>query len=231
MKSMTGIPKILEIACFSLKAAQIAQAAGAQRIEFCTDYRSGGITPAIENFIAVRKLLKIPVFVMIRQGAGDFNYHQEDIYHMTKSIAQLKSLGADGFVFGALDPQMKLHTSICEKLIQAASPLPCTLHRAFDQITDKIEAIDTAAKLGFTRILTSGGLGNCMDNMVDLDIIARYTKDHIRIVAGGGIRSIHLYDLLRIQDIHEFHSSAILNTENELPSEIEIMKMINILNA
>lgn len=231
MKLMPRTAKTLEIACFSEKAAQIAQAAGAQRIELCAEYRTGGITPDAECFKAVRKFLKIPLFVMIRPRGGDFIYHQEDLFEMMHSIAQLKSLGADGFVFGVLDNHLRLHTAFCEKLIQAAAPLPCTLHRAFDLITDKIDAINTTIKLGFTRILTSGGLGTCLENIAGLEIIAGHAKDAIRIVAGGGIRSIHLNDLLRIQDIHEFHSSAILNPEDELPSEIEIKKLNNILKT
>ena len=41
----------LEIACFNIASAIIAQHAGANRIEFCADMHIGGITPNIDDFV------------------------------------------------------------------------------------------------------------------------------------------------------------------------------------
>jgi copper homeostasis protein len=44
----------LEVACFSAEDAKLALEHGADRIEFCADYSSGGITPDLDEFILLR---------------------------------------------------------------------------------------------------------------------------------------------------------------------------------
>ncbi len=56
----------LEVACFSKESAVIAEKAGADRIEFCAEMNLGGITPPLEDFLELKSLVQIPVFVMIR---------------------------------------------------------------------------------------------------------------------------------------------------------------------
>lgn len=57
---------MLEIACFDSASALTAQKAGADRIEFCANYRAGGITPDFDALNAIRKQIDIPVYVMTR---------------------------------------------------------------------------------------------------------------------------------------------------------------------
>ncbi len=221
--------KILEIACFSQAAAEIAIHYGAQRIELCHDYRSGGVTPSIHAIKGVRKITVLPVFAMIRPRSGDFHYSGEEFTEMKNSLLRIKNAGADGFVFGILDENKSLDTERCSELVRLAYPLPCTLHRAFDYTGDFPEKIDKAVSIGFKRILTSGGRGNCIKNIPTLKEIVSYSAGRIEIIAGGGIRSKNLHNLLNINGLNEFHSSAIPHSDTNLPYPGEILKIQEIL--
>ena len=95
--------KQLEIACFNLESAIIAQQNGADRVELCADIRSGGTTPDFEIVQAARAALTIDLYVMIRPRGGDFVYTEAEFQHMKKAIESFKKIKVDGFVFGILD--------------------------------------------------------------------------------------------------------------------------------
>lgn len=220
--------RILEIACFSKNAADIAIRAGAHRIELCSDYKSGGITPDINTLKTVRKYTEFEIFVMIRPRSGGFLYNAEEFTEMKNSLYYMKNEGADGFVFGILNKNSCLDTEKCSILVEKASPLPCTLHRSYDLIGDFRLGIEEASSVGFRRILTAGGQGNCIENIQRLTEIVNYSGKRIEIIAGGGVRSYNLPELLKINGLSEFHSSAI-KSGSSLPDSGEIKNMKSIL--
>lgn len=64
----------LEIACFNLESAIIAQENGADRVELCANMKEGGTTPSFEIIKAAREVLSIDLNVMIRPRGGNFVY-------------------------------------------------------------------------------------------------------------------------------------------------------------
>ena len=56
---------MLEIACFNARAAIEAANAGADRIELCSNYAAGGITPDYDSLQQIRKVVDIPINVMM----------------------------------------------------------------------------------------------------------------------------------------------------------------------
>ena len=65
----------LEIACFNLESALIAQQGGADRIELCDDFSFGGITPNYGTFETARKLIQIDLLAMIRPRTNEKRHH------------------------------------------------------------------------------------------------------------------------------------------------------------
>lgn len=136
----------------------------------------------------------------------------------------------------------------CKTLLAAASPLPCVLHRAFDLLVsppssssssssppsppsdvpspsaieeaERIRyAVGTVKDLGFAGILTSGGVGDAVDNLrsgrlaevviragAELGYLAGETVGshdraggeiaRVEIIIGGGVRSVNVADIL-----------------------------------
>ena len=219
---------ILEIACFNDASCKNAHHLGANRIELCEDYTSGGITPSLQLARTCLKKTSCEVYAMIRPRSGDFIYSDTEFLLMKKQISEMKDLGVKGFVFGILDDHLKVNIEQNKALIQLCAPLPCTFHRAFDLITDKAEALEALIHCGFKRILTSGGAGNAINNTTALKDLQKQSGHRISIIAGGGVRSGNLTELIKQTGIKEFHSAAIVdpNTQTADPNEIELLRTI-----
>jgi copper homeostasis protein len=206
----------LEIACFDAPSAIRAARVGADRIELCTDYDSGGLTPPAAWLEVLRGSLVIPVHVMIRPRArlgsrpraGDFCYSPAEFDCMKADIHDFKALGADGFVFGILDRADAVDIERNRELVDLARPLPCTFHRAFDCQEDKAEALETIISLGFTTLLTSGILGSAIDGQETLGQLVRLAADRIQVMPGGGIRSVNITGLAASVQARWYHSAA-----------------------
>jgi copper homeostasis protein len=214
----------LEIACFNMESAIIAQHAGANRIEFCAHMNAGGVTPKLEEFILLKSKIHIPIFVMIRPRGGNFIYSNKEFEQMKNDILQFKNAGADGFVFGILTENKEVDFIQNKALVELANPLPCTFHRAFDEINNQMEALDIIIECGFKTILTSGNANNAMDGLASLQAIALKANNKICIMPGGGVRAINI-EMLK-ENIHTnwFHSSAVLQNETANMDEVFMLK-------
>ena len=148
--------RTLEICVESVTSALNAQTGGADRIELCDNLHQGGITPGAGKIVLAKKLLHIPVFVLIRPRKGDFLYSDIEFDTLLEDIALARQLGADGIVSGALLPDGNIDLARIRLMLEAAEGLPFTFHRAFDMCRDPLRAIDELAELGVQRILRLG---------------------------------------------------------------------------
>ena len=126
--------KKIEIACFNLESAVIAQKAGADRVELCADMSVGGITPTIEIIQQVREHLTIDLYVMIRPRGGNFVYSEAEFEQMKSEIETIKKLDVNGFVFGILKDDNTINIEQNKVLVELVKPFSCTFHRAFDEV-------------------------------------------------------------------------------------------------
>src|SRR5690349_15327858 len=139
---------ILEIACFNMESALIAQKAGADRIELCEDYNAGGVTPAPEMLRRVKAQVSLPVFVMVRPRPGNFIYTDPEFQKMKEEIIESRKLGANGIVFGILDSQNSIDKNKCSELVDLARPLETTFHRAFDEVKNPLDELEHIISCG-----------------------------------------------------------------------------------
>lgn len=219
----------LEIACFNLESAIIAETNGASRIELCENYNEGGISPSESLIKTVLEKTNIPVFVMIRPRPGNFCYSENEIELMKKQILFCKTNNCDGVVFGILTPDKNINVSACTELVNLAKPLPSTFHRAFDEISDSETALENIITCGFKRILTSGGAITALDGKEKLQRLIEIADERIIIVPGGGIRSSNIAEITTITHASEFHSAAIIDhTDLANADEIQLLSNTNI---
>lgn len=222
----------LEIACFDVASAIRAARAGADRLELCADYDSGGLTPPPEWLMALHGVLAVPVHVMIRPGVrprtrpgvGDFCYSSAEFERMKSDILEFKTLGADGFVFGILDRADSVDIERNRGLVDLARPLPCTFHRAFDCQEDKAGALEIIIALGFSTLLTSGIQGSAMDGKEVLGELVRLADGRIQVMPGGGIRSGTITALASSVQANWYHSAA-RQAEGGTVDESEVAQM------
>ena len=148
--------------------------AGAKRIELCDNLAVGGTTPSagvISATVSYAHEHDARVMCMIRPRGGDFHYNQDELRMMEMDLGLAVSAGADGLVFGCCKPcagGWALDELTLGALVMAAGcateeckreSLDITFHMAFDQLSPEaqLDAIDTLADCGVTRILTHGG--------------------------------------------------------------------------
>ncbi|WP_281637435.1 copper homeostasis protein CutC [Flavobacterium marginilacus] len=216
---------LLEIACFNLQSAVIAQQNGADRIELCANMKEGGTTPDFETARKVRSELHIMMYVMIRPRGGNFVYTNEEFSKMKNDIEQFKSIGADGFVFGILNNDGTVNVEQNKQLVALASPFPCTFHRAFDVVPSVYDSLEIVINCGFKTILTSGQAANVLEGIEVLSVLAEKARNRIVIMPGGGFRSLNSKMIMRKTNALFYHSSAITDSgETADADEIKALK-------
>lgn len=223
------MPQYLEIACFNIKSALIAAEAGADRIEFCTAMELGGITPFIEDFVELKERVDIPIFVMIRPRGGNFFYTKFEVVQMLTSLESFKKKGADGFVFGALDARGQIDEVFCKKMLHVAAGLPCTFHRAIDDVQQIDKSVETLIDLGFATLLSSGGKGSVLEGIETLKELQEKYGELISIMPGGSIRTDNVAEIYSKLQTSWIHSSAVM--EGEIADREEIVLLKNYLSS
>lgn len=215
----------LEIACFDYPSALIAAEAGADRIELCRDYASGGLTPDPFALARIRPRIKQPIYVMLREN-DHFSISQAGLHLLKHQLLALQTAGADGFVFGFLTASLVLEEYSNRLLLELADGLPCTLHRAFDVCDAKEETIETAIQWGFTSILSAGGAANAQAGMQQLNHW-QLAYPELSFIAGGGIRSTNLPVILENSRLSWYHSAAIVaEGQAANPAEVTSLKLL-----
>ncbi len=198
----------LEVCVDSVESAKAAEAGGADRLELCDNLVIGGTTPSPVFYEQVRKSVNIPIHVLIRPRFGDFLYSEAEVERMEQEIAALYHLGANSFVIGALQADGTLDVEALKRLMQAALQAQFILHRAFDMTKDLLFSLEQAVELGFSGILTSGGENTAIEGATMLRRLKEKGRNRLDIIAGAGIRSSNLKNLLDKTGIGVYHLSG-----------------------
>lgn len=197
---------ILEVGVESAGAAAAAERGGADRIELCADLHVGGLTPSREIMREARSAVRLPIHAMIRPRAGNFVYSDEEFAQMKASMVLARDLKMDGIVLGILQGNKTVDVSRTRELIDLASPMQATFHRAFDQCSDLSIVLEAVVKTGAKRILTSGGARNALEGAGKLHLLVKSAKNRIVIMPGGGINPENVGRLLTVTGATELHS-------------------------
>ncbi|KAK3780863.1 hypothetical protein RRG08_019814 [Elysia crispata] len=198
----------MEVCVESPESAQNAEKGGASRVELCANLLEGGTTPSVGMLRVIKNLVSIPVFVMIRPRGGDFCYTSVELQIMKEDIMSLKKAGADGFVFGILTSDGEVDENKSTELLEVCFPLSATFHRAIDMSRDVSGSLAKIIKLGFSRVLSSGGCQTALQGAEVLKAMVCQAQDKIIIMPGGGLTQENLAEVLHITKAREFHGSA-----------------------
>lgn len=200
----------VEVCCDTLQSALNAQQAGAHRVELCSAYSLGGITPSYGLIEQARKRLKIDINALIRPREGDFLYEPEEVAVMISDIQACAKMGVNGVVIGALDPFGNIDMDSSRAMVAVAKHLglSVTFHRAIDRSNDIMNALENIISLGADRVLTSGGFSSALEGV---DVIAQMNRlacGRIIVMPGSKVNFENAKELVDRTGVHEVHLSA-----------------------
>ncbi|MNJ40159.1 copper homeostasis protein CutC [Paenibacillus bouchesdurhonensis] len=228
----------VEVIAHTLGDAILAASSGADRLEIITAPHEGGLTPSYGLVQKILERLQLDIRVMIRPHSRHFFYDEEDIATMLQDIANFRHLGVSGFVLGALTPTGAVDQDTLARLLDAADGIPVTFHRAFDEASNFVEALDTLSRYPqITHILTSGGQPSALDTAaVDtISELVRLSQPYgISIMPGGGLHHRALESFLRRTSVKDFHMGSGVRLENNLLHPIDpelLLKVRNIADS
>jgi copper homeostasis protein len=202
------MPPLIEACVHSAESAVAAAGGGAGRVELCANLVEGGTTPSAGAIELTKQRLDIPVMVMIRPRGGDFHYTRLERHVMLRDVEVAIGAGADGLVFGALQPSGEIDMEFTRQLVEATGGRPVSFHRAFDLCLDPFEALEALVDLGVDRVLTSGQQPTVPEGLALIEELAKRASGRIGILPGGGIRPDNVASVLAIPGIEEAHVYA-----------------------
>ncbi len=198
----------LEICCYSVESAILAEQAGADRIELCENFSEGGTTPSYATIKIAVKKLQIPVSVIIRPRGGDFLYSDIEYELVKEDVKISKELGVNSIVVGFLISDGSIDIQKTKEIVDLARPMEVTFHRAFDRCKDPFEALEQLIEIGVKRILTSGQRNKATEGIRLLQQLVEKAQDRIIIIPGSGVNDKNISNLISETKVVEYHSSA-----------------------
>lgn len=207
----------------------LAIAAQVDRIELCSALAVGGLTPT-PGLIQHAASSPIPVYAMIRPRAGNFCFSNREVDIMIDEIQHIREAGLAGVVLGASDGQGELDEPVLRALCQAGRGLGQTLHRVVDTIRDPVSAVSDAHKLGFERILTSGGAAKAVEGRAVIGRMIEASQGRIEIMAGSGV-SGSVVPALWAVGVRSFHGSCSGVLDDDGTRAIEVRALSQLQDA
>jgi len=200
----------MEICCGSFEDVIIAQAAGADRVELNSAVFLGGLTPTLGCLIAVKEQASIPIMTMIRPREAGFCYSDYEYAVMKRDAHLFLEHGADGLVFGFLNPdgtfdigRMEEFANIC---LDVGKDAVC--HRSFDVTPDPFAALDALIALKITRVLTSGQQPSVINGAKMISELITHAAGRIEILPGAGLNHSNMADFVDKTGVDQVHFGA-----------------------
>lgn len=215
----------LEVCIDNLESLHLAIEGGATRIELCSSLALGGLTPSYGFMKKAAQYSSIPVYAMIRPRQGDFLYSEQDVESMLEDVLCAKQAGLQGIVIGALTAEGNVDKMICQRLIEAASGMGVTFHRAIDQCRDPKQALEDIAELGCERILTSGLASTAKQGINVIAEMVEQAQGRFSIMAGAGVNIDNAAQIIKQTGIHEIHLSGKTTRPSHMKLHIDSAKM------
>lgn len=195
---------LLEVIVQSVRDAREAASGGADRLEVVRAIGDGGLTPALSLVRAIAAETSLPLRVMVRENRG-YGTDAGELPALRRAVAECAAGGVNGIVLGfACNGEPGLDALV--RVLEAAPDVNVTFHRAFDQLTDPLRAIDELVRVPqIDRILTSGGEGTAAVRCDRLRQYALRAGQRVGIIAGGGVDEQLLTLITRGGVVREVH--------------------------
>jgi len=207
---------VIEACVENINEALRAESLGANRVEICENLKIGGTTPSCGTIAIAKKILKIPIMVLIRPRGGNFVYSKNEIEIIKRDIQICKEIGVNGVVIGALTREYTIDHELINELAQLAKPLEITFNKAIDKTYNVLEEFSNLLNTDIDRVLTSGGAKTAFDGKEIINEMVRIANGKVKVISAGKIHHSDLSKLQKIINSDEFHGKKIVGNLSSL---------------
>jgi copper homeostasis protein len=202
---------IKEVCVDNLNDAISAFHKGADRIELCSNLFEEGLSPSFKVLKNSKLKIPIPVRVMIRPHSKTFNYNNEDLLEMKKTIEFCKKKKFDGVVFGCLNNIYELDLKKIEYLTKLSKPLKVIIHKAIDLTLSPVESLKKILKLdNINGVLSSGGESSALEGSEILKKMIDISPNGFEMINAGKITKENLESLHKKINGKYYHGRKIV---------------------
>ena len=178
-------PYIKEACVEGLEQSLIAQSRGANRLELCQRLDLDGLSPSPEAIAECRRILTIPLRVMVRPHDKGYRYTSAELNEMKEIIDFCKILKVDAVVFGFLNDDHTIDIERTREFVEYAHPLKTIFHRAIEKTPDISKSLEMlVTETQIDGILTSGISGKALNEIPFLKEMVGKMKGKELIVCG-----------------------------------------------
>lgn len=207
---------VIEACVENINEALRAESLGANRIELCENLKIGGTTPSAGTIAIAKKVLSIPIMVLIRPRGGNFIFSKNEIEIMKHDIGVCKEIGVHGVVIGALTRDYGIDFNLTKELAELARPMEVTFNKAIDKTFNILKEFKMLLNMDVDRVLTSGGAKTAYDGREIINEMVKEANGKIKIISAGKIHHSDLPKLGKIIDSDEFHGKKIVGNLRNL---------------
>ena len=207
------------------------------RIELNSALELGGLTPTLETLKYLKERIDVPLCCMDRIRSGDFCYSETEYEVMFRDAKNMLEAGADGIVFGFLNEDRTVNKEKTKKMAELIHSYgkEAIFHKAFDEIADLDEAIQTLISFKIDRILTSGKAvyPEILKGCEEIRRLNDRYGDSIQLLPGGGVRIENIQDVLRISNSKQVHMTSKMTSAKGYPvlDEDQLEKMLEKISS
>ena len=174
----------VEICASTIRDVAVAMEAGAHRVELCSVWSVGGITPNVV-VVEAAAAMGMPVRALIRPREGSFVHSASERSWAVEEAKVMMDCGAERVVVGALDEEGGLDQAYLEAMVNAVGAEALVWHRAIDASIQVQEDVAVLREFGVEEVLSSGGALRAVDGVAQLQAMM---ASGLRVIAGGGVR-------------------------------------------
>ena len=174
----------VEICASTIRDVAVAMEAGAHRVELCSVWSVGGITPNVV-VVEAAAAMGMPVRALIRPREGSFVHSASERSWAVEEAKVMMDCGAERVVVGALSEEGGLDQAYLEAMVNAVGSEALVWHRAIDASLQVQEDVAVLREFGVEEVLSSGGALRAVDGVAQLQGMM---ASGLRVIAGGGVR-------------------------------------------
>jgi copper homeostasis protein len=220
--------EMLEIVVETVQDAIAAEKGGADRLDLKSSFILKGLTPSAGMIEEICSRVALDVMVMIRPHVRSWVVSPDDLAVMAADIRLARSLGASGFLLGALSEDKQIDTAVVRSLAEAAEGLPLHFHMGWEMSTDPIAELEQAIDLGIHSLRTSGGAGPEGSAATNLELICsfrEYASGRIELLLAGGVTIENVGVLVKKSGVTNIHSGSAVRSPVKPQGAVDASKV------